>query len=208
MSSPKESNPNNLNEIRITTGCSEEEACPKQKRKRVSAQEDMTLTILIEIPKGSRNKYEWDKERKIIKFDRMLFSAVHYPSDYGFVLDTLAEDADPLDALVLVSEPTFPGCLIEAKPVGLFRMRDEKGPDEKILCVPMGDPHWNFIKELSDVPAHLLKEIEHFFNIYKELEKKKTGVEGWEDRESAIKAVLASRKRYADQQRTVGASII
>ncbi|ADJ25893.1 Inorganic diphosphatase [Dehalogenimonas lykanthroporepellens BL-DC-9] len=208
MSSKNESDQGNRNEIRITTGCSEEQACPKKKRKRVSAQEDMTLTILIEIPKGSRNKYEWDKERKIIKFDRMLFSAVHYPSDYGFILDTLAEDSDPLDALVLVSEPTFPGCLIDAKPVGLFRMWDEKGPDEKILCVPMGDPHWNFIKELSDVPAHLLKEIEHFFNIYKELEEKKTGVEGWEDRDSAIKAVLASRKRYAGQKKEIGASII
>nr|WP_240608187.1 inorganic diphosphatase [Dehalogenimonas alkenigignens] len=168
----------------------------------------MILTILIEIPKGSRNKYEYDKERKIIKFDRMLFSAVHYPSDYGFIIDTLAEDTDPLDALVLVSEPTFPGCLIEAKPVGLFRMRDEKGPDEKILCVPMGDPHWNFIQELSDVPPHLLKEIEHFFIIYKELEKKKTGVEGWEDRESAIKAVHASRKRYQDNLKQLGASRI
>lgn len=199
---------NDLNEIRITTGCSEEEACPKMKRKRVSKHDDMILTILIEIPKGSRNKYEYDKERKIIKFDRMLFSAVHYPSDYGFIIETLAGDADPLDALVLVSEPTFPGCLIEAKPVGLFRMRDEKGPDEKILCVPMGDPHWNFIKELSDVPSHLLKEIEHFFNIYKELEKKKTGVEGWEDRESAIKAVIESRKRYQDNLKELGNSLI
>ncbi|WP_425481071.1 inorganic diphosphatase [Dehalogenimonas formicexedens] len=168
----------------------------------------MVLTILIEIPKGSQNKYEWDKERKIIKFDRMLFSAVHYPSDYGFILDTLAEDTDPLDALVLVSEPTFPGCLIDAKPIGLFRMRDEKGPDEKILCVPMGDPHWNFIQELSDVPPHLLKEIEHFFMIYKELEKKKTGIEGWEDRDSAIKAVYASRKRFQDKQKQLGGSLI
>lgn len=199
----------NSNEIRIITGCGEEEqACPKYKRKRVSKQEDMVLTILIEIPKGSRNKYEYDKERKIIKFDRMLFSAVHYPSDYGFIIETLAEDTDPLDALVLVSEPTFPGCLIEAKPVGLFRMRDEKGPDEKILCVPMGDPHWNFIKELSDVPPHLLKEIEHFFRIYKELEKKKTGVEGWEDRDSAIKAVHDSRKRYQDNMKELGGSRI
>jgi inorganic pyrophosphatase len=198
----------NSNEIRIFTGCNEEDTCPKVRRERLAETEEMILTILIEIPKGSRNKYEYDKERKIIKFDRMLFSAVHYPSDYGFIIDTLAEDTDPLDALVLVSEPTFPGCLIEAKPVGLFRMRDEKGPDEKILCVPMGDPHWNFIQELSDVPPHLLKEIEHFFIIYKELEKKKTGVEGWEDRESAIKAVHASRKRYQDNRKQLGASRI
>jgi inorganic pyrophosphatase len=195
-------------EIRIVTGCGETDSCPKGKRERLAEAEEMVLTILIEIPKGSRNKYEYDKERKIIKFDRMLFSAMHYPSDYGFIVETLAEDADPLDALVLVSEPTFPGCLIEAKPVGLFRMRDEKGPDEKILCVPMGDPHWNFIQDLSDVPPHLLIEIEHFFRVYKELEKKKTGVEGWEDRESAIKAVHASRKRYQDNLKQLGAARI
>src|SRR5208283_5016437 len=116
---------NSDSETKLITGCAEEENCPKRKRRRLSKMEDITLTILIEIPKGSRNKYEYDKQRKMVKFDRMLFSAVHYPSDYGFFVDTLAEDGDPLDALVLVWEPTFPGCLIEAKPVGLFRMRDE-----------------------------------------------------------------------------------
>ncbi len=206
--SPEKPLDKSSNEIRIITGCDEEESCPKVKRERLADVEEMILTILIEIPKGSRNKYEYDKERKIIKFDRMLFSAMHYPSDYGFIIETLAEDADPLDALVLVSEPTFPGCLIEAKPVGLFRMRDEKGPDEKILCVPLGDPHWNFIQELDDVPPHLLIEIEHFFRIYKELEKKKTGVEGWEDRESAIKSIKASRKRYEDNLKHLGAARI
>ena len=194
-------------EIRIITG-GDGECYPRIKGEPNTEVEEMILTILIEIPKGSRNKYEYDKERKIIRFDRMLFSAMHYPSDYGFIVETLAEDADPLDALVLVSEPTFPGCLIEAKPVGLFRMRDEKGPDEKILCVPLGDPHWNFIQELSDVPPHLLIEIEHFFRIYKELEKKKTGVEGWEDRASAVKAVHASRKRYQDDLKQLGAARI
>lgn len=154
--------------------------------------EEIIVTVMVEIPKGSRNKYEYDKDKKVFRFDRMLFSAVHYPSDYGFILDTLAQDGDPLDALVLVWEPTFPGCIIEAKPVGLFRMWDEKGPDEKILCVPMMDPFWNPIKKLSDVPPHLLKEIEHFFSIYKELEEKKTGVEGWEDRESAGKTYRKS----------------
>jgi inorganic pyrophosphatase len=158
----------------------------------------MTVQVVVEIPKGSRNKYEYDKEKKIIKFDRMLFSAVHYPSDYGFVPETLARDDDPLDALVLVWEPTFPGCLIEAKPVGLFKMFDENRPDEKILCVPIKDPLWNYIESLSDVPPHLLKEIEHFFSIYKELEKKKTAVEGWEDRAAAIKAIRESRRRYQD----------
>ncbi|MEE9123429.1 MAG: inorganic diphosphatase [candidate division NC10 bacterium] len=151
---------------------------------------------MIEIPKGSRNKYEYDKKKKVFRFDRMLFSAVHYPSDYGFIPDTLAEDGDSLDALVLVWEPTFPGCLIEARPVGLFKMWDEKGPDEKILCVPISDPLWNYIASLSDVPPHLLKEIEHFFSIYKDLEEKKTGVEGWEDRDAAMRVVKESQKRY------------
>ena len=100
----------------------------------------MVVDVMIEIPKGSRNKYEYDKERNRLRFDRMLFSAVHYPSDYGFILNTLALDGDALDALVLVWEPTFPGCIIEARPVGLFKMQDEKGPDEKILCVPLYDP--------------------------------------------------------------------
>ena len=156
----------------------------------------ITVSVMIEIPKGCRNKYEYDKKRKVIKFDRMLFSAMHYPSDYGFIPKTLAQDGDPLDALVLVWEPTFPGCFIEAKPVGLFKMWDEKGPDEKILCVPILDPLWNHLNSLKDVPPHLLKEIEHFFAVYKDLEEKKTGVEGWEDRESAIRIIKESRQRY------------
>lgn len=125
----------------------------------------MTIDVIIEIPKGSRNKYELDNERNIIRFDRMLFSAVNYPGDYGYIPDALALDGDPLDALVLVWEPTFPGCLIETIPVGLFAMEDEKGPDEKILCIPVGDPLWNHIRKLDDVPPHLLKGIEHFFSI-------------------------------------------
>lgn len=157
---------------------------------------DQTVTVMIEIPKGSRNKYEYDKERKALKFDRMLFSAVHYPSDYGFIPETLAKDGDPLDALVLVWEPTFPGCIIEAKPVGVFKMWDEKGPDEKILCVPTRDPFWNYIKSLRQVPQHLLKEIEHFFSIYKDLEKKKTGVDGWRDREAAVRIIAESKRRH------------
>jgi inorganic pyrophosphatase len=152
---------------------------------------------MIEIPKGSRNKYEWDPETNSIKLNRMLFSAVHYPSDYGFILNTLAGDGDALDALVMVWEPTFPGCIIDARPVGLFKMWDEKGPDEKILCVPVNDPMWNYIDNLEEVPPHMLKEIEHFFTIYKELESKKTGVEGWANKEEAIKTIIESRERYA-----------
>ncbi len=154
------------------------------------------LTVFIEIPKGSRNKYEYDKDTKQIKFDRMLFSAVHYPSDYGFIPETLALDGDALDALVMVTEPTFPGCMIIAKPIGLFKMWDEKGPDEKILCVPVGDPLWNHIGKLEDVPPHLLHEIEHFFQVYKDLEDKKTGTDGWYGLETAKDIIRDCHERY------------
>ncbi len=154
------------------------------------------VEVFIEIPKGCRNKYEYDKRKRTFRLDRMLFSSMHYPSDYGFVPDTLAEDGDALDAMVLLGEPTFPGCLIRARPIGLFRMKDEKGLDHKILCVPLKDPQWNYIKKLSDVPPHLLIEIEHFFDVYKELEKKKAIVEGWEDAEVARRVILAAKKRY------------
>lgn len=157
---------------------------------------DRTVTVMIEIPKGSRNKYEYDKEKRAFKFDRMLFSAVHYPSDYGFIPETLAEDGDALDVLVLVWEPTFPGCIIEARPVGVFRMRDEKGMDDKILCVPIQDPLWNYIENLSNVPPHLLKEIEHFFSIYKDLEGKRTEIQGWEGQESATRIIHEAEQRY------------
>ncbi len=164
-------------------------------------QEKLIIEVIIEIPKGSRNKYEFDHKRKVFKLDRMLFSSMHYPSDYGFIPETLAEDGDALDALVLLGEPTFPGCLIEARPVGLFRMRDEKGIDHKILAVPIFDPQWNYIYNLNQVPGHLLVEIEHFFDVYKELEKKKTAVEGWEDKASAYRVIKEARQRYMDQIR-------
>ncbi|MDD5190883.1 MAG: inorganic diphosphatase [Dehalococcoidales bacterium] len=157
---------------------------------------DITVTVMIEIPKGSRNKYEYDKVNKRLKFDRMLFSAMHYPSDYGFILDTLGEDGDGLDALVLVWEPTFPGCIIEAKPIGMFKMVDEKGPDEKIICVPVADPNWNHLRSLRDMPPHLLKEIEHFFAVYKELESKKVGILGWEERNAAVQTINQAYARY------------
>jgi inorganic pyrophosphatase len=162
----------------------------------LNQENQITVDVMIEIPKGSRNKYEYDQKKRVIKLDRMLFSAVHYPSDYGFIPETLGEDDDPLDALVLVSEPTFPGCLIEAKPIGLFKMWDEKGSDEKILCVPVGDPHWNHIEKLEDLPPHLMKEIEHFFAVYKELEEKKTGIDGWEDQAHALEIIEQAKQRY------------
>lgn len=153
------------------------------------------IEVLVEIPKGSRNKYEYDKKRKVIRFDRMLFSSVHYPSDYGFIPNTLAEDGDPLDALVLLWEPTFPGCMIEARPIGVFNMEDEKGPDEKILCVPLSDPLWNHIYSLEEVPPHLLKEIEHFFSIYKDLEQKNVTVNGWQNRAAALTVIQKAKDR-------------
>ena len=146
--------------------------------KRLGKEEAMVVTIMVEVPKGGRNKYEYDKEKKRLRFDRMLFSSVHYPSDYGFILDTLAQDGDALDALVLLWEPTFPGCIIEAKPVGLFKMRDEKGQDEKILCVPLYDPLWNLSKDFRRFAAPAQRD-RIFWGLSRPGEKK-TGVEGWE----------------------------
>jgi len=147
----------------------------------MSPAKQKSFDVLIEIPKGSRNKYEYDFELKKIRYDRMLFSSMMYPADYGFIPETLALDGDPLDVLVLVTEPTFPGCVMEVKPIGVFHMADEKGPDEKIICVPVSDPIWNRLTDLSDMNPHLLKEIEHFFQVYKDLEQKKVDVGGWGD---------------------------
>lgn len=158
--------------------------------------DDIILNVMVEIPKGSRNKYELDKESGRIVFDRMLFSSVHYPTDYGFLPDTLAADGDPLDVLILLSEPTFPGCMIKARPVGLFSMKDEKGDDEKILCIPVSDPLWNHIHELDQVPPHLLKEIEHFFNVYKDLEEKTVSVQGWDNRAAALKVIEEAQANF------------
>ena len=136
----------------------------------------MEFDVLIEIPRGSRNKYEVDHESGLIRLDRTLFTATQYPADYGFVPDTLGEDSDPLDALVLVLEPTFPGCLIRSRPIGMFQMTDEKGGDDKILCVPAGDPAGAPARPRR-LPRFDRLEIEHFFLIYKQLEPGKS-VEG------------------------------
>lgn len=157
-----------------------------------------TFDVLIEIPKGSRNKYEYDFELKKVRYDRMIFSSMMYPADYGFIPDTLALDGDPLDVLVLVTEPTFPGCVMEVKPIGVFHMADEKGPDEKVICVPVSDPIWNRLNDLSDVNGHLIKEIEHFFKVYKDLEQKKVDVEGWGDVNEAKDIIEQCIARYAD----------
>lgn len=148
---------------------------------------------MIEIPKGSRNKYEHDPETGNLRLDRVLSSSVHYPTDYGYVEGTLADDGDALDALVLIDEPTFPGCRITCRPVGIFSMRDEKGGDEKVLCVPEADPRYAHVAALDDVPPHLLREIEHFFQVYKHLEGKPTATFGWQDRTEAIEVIEGAR---------------
>ena len=157
----------------------------------------MEFEALVEVPKGSRNKYEYDHRTGRIHLDRELFTATRYPADYGFVLDTLAEDGDPVDVLILLNEPTFPGCYINCRPLGVFRMRDEKGPDAKVLAVPAGDTRISY-RELGDLPEHLLLEISHFFQVYKELEPgKSVKIEGWADRLAAEGEIDAGRKRFA-----------
>ena len=134
----------------------------------------MDVEVVIEIPKGQRNKYEMDHVTGRIRLDRMLFTSTRYPSDYGFIEDTLADDGDPLDALVLLEEPTFPGCLITARVIGMFRMRDENGADNKVLCVPAGDPRMEHLRDIHHVPEFDRLEIQHFFEVYKELEPGKS----------------------------------
>jgi inorganic pyrophosphatase len=158
------------------------------------------LLCLVEIPKGSRNKYEYDHDRDVIMLDRFLFSSMVYPTDYGFIPDTLGQDGDPLDAMVLVSEPTFPGCMIAVKAIALFRMEDDKGIDDKVLCVPLTDPAWNTLEKLDDVPNQLRDEIAHFFSVYKDLEQKKVSVDGWYSREEALEEIEASRQRCQEHK--------
>jgi inorganic pyrophosphatase len=159
---------------------------------------DDSFDCIVEIPKGSRNKYEWDHERERLVLDRFLFSSVVYPTDYGFIPDTLGQDDDPLDVMICVSEPTFPGCLIHVKPIALFRMEDDKGIDDKVLAVPLTDPGWNDKEKLEDLAKPLRDEIGHFFSIYKDLEQKKVKVDGWYSREEAVKEIEASRKRFRE----------
>jgi inorganic pyrophosphatase len=157
----------------------------------------MELRVVVEIPKGSRNKYEMDHETGEIFLDRMLFTSMQYPADYGFIEGTLGGDGDPLDALVFMGEPTFPGCRIRVRPIGLFRMTDEKGEDEKIMCVPLRDPAWGHVEDLDAFPMTLQDEIEHFFQVYKNLEGHKVSTDGFEDRASAERVIEESRARAA-----------
>ena len=150
------------------------------------------VEAVVEIPKGSRNKYEIDPTTGLIYLDRVLFSSVHYPADYGFIPGTKSPDGDPLDVMIIVEEPTVPGCRVEVRPIGILLMRDEQGIDEKILGVPIADPRFEGIKDISQLQKHWLVEIENFFNTYKVLEGKETCVEDWKGAEEA-KAAL---KRY------------
>jgi inorganic pyrophosphatase len=161
----------------------------------------------IEIPKGQRNKYEVDHESGRIRLDRMLFTSTRYPHDYGFIEGTLGEDGDPLDVLVILEEPTFPGCLITCRAIGLFHMRDEAGGDDKILAVPAGDPRWDKIQDLGDISDFDRLEIQHFFETYKDLEPGKS-VEGanWAGRDEAEAEIHASFERAKGTSYELGAS--
>ncbi len=162
----------------------------------------MTFDVLIEIPKGSRNKYEYDFDIKQIRFDRMLHTSMMYPADYGFVPETLALDNDPIDVLVLFTNPVVPGCVAEVRPVGVLNMSDEKGPDEKIICVPVADPIADEVKTFKDINPHTIKEIEHFFRTYKDLENKEVTIGEWGDETEAIKLVEKAITRYKESDTT------
>ena len=158
---------------------------------------DDALDIVVEIPRGSRNKYEYDHEHGVMRLDRRLFSATVYPADYGFVPDTLAEDGDPLDALVLLEEPTFPGCWVTVRPVGVLWMTDDAGPDAKLICVEAHDPRYFEVTDLDGIQPEMLAEIRHFFEVYKTLEPDKYSTPGgYEGRDAAWAEIEACRARY------------
>ncbi|WP_317167306.1 inorganic diphosphatase [Blattabacterium cuenoti] len=159
----------------------------------------INFDVLIEIPKGCRNKYEFDKKKNLIRLDRVLYSPMSYPTDYGFIPKTLSKDGDPLDVLVFLTEPTFPGCLITVKPIGIFFMTDENEEDEKIICVPISDPNYNTIENINEISLHSKKEIEHFFLVYKDLENKKVKIGNWKNKNEAILVYQESYLRYKNQ---------
>ncbi|MFZ0042417.1 MAG: inorganic diphosphatase [Solirubrobacteraceae bacterium] len=161
---------------------------------------DDHLFCVVEIPKGSRNKYEYDPELGSIKLERFVSASVIYPTDYGFIPESLGLDGDELDVLVCVSEPTFPGCYIEVRPIGLFRMSDENGPDDKVVCVPLNDPNWNVYDQVEDLPVQLREEILHFFTVYKDLDPDRHAEPtGWADRDAALKEIAEARERHRAQ---------
>jgi inorganic pyrophosphatase len=153
------------------------------------------IVVYVEIPAGSRNKYEYDPALGGIVLDRRLFTSMSYPADYGFIEGTLGEDGDPLDALVFVGDPTFPGCRVRARPIGVFHMTDEKGKDEKILCASLRDPAWLRVHDVHDLQPEYRDEIEHFFQVYKDLEKKKTATRGFGNKAEAMEVIEEARRR-------------
>lgn len=157
---------------------------------------EVIVESIIEIPAGSQNKYEFDKERGLLRLDRVLYSPVHYPTDYGYIENTLEEDGDPIDILVLVTNPTVPGCIVDTRLIGVLVMADDKGIDNKLLGVAARDPRWAQVRSLADVPAHRLREIEHFFKTYKDLEGKKTEIVGWFGQKVALEKLNAARANY------------
>ena len=157
------------------------------------------IYALIEVPRGSHNKYEYDKELGIFAVDRVLYSPVHYPTDYGFIPQSYYEDGDPLDVMVIMDEPTFSGCLIAVRPIGLMNMVDSGDRDDKVIAVPDKDPMYSGVRDITDLPQHMLKEIAHFFEVYKELEGKKTEVLGWQGSQSARETVLRALELYREK---------
>lgn len=154
------------------------------------------VNVVVEIPKGSQNKYEYDKKLGVFKLDRVLFSPLHYPGDYGFIPQTLEEDGDPADALILINFPTYPGMLVEAKPIGVLPMIDNGEPDHKILCVAANDVRMKHLDNIDDVEDPVLNEIAHFFKVYKELEGKKVELDDWKDVQEAYRIITAAQERY------------
>ena len=161
-------------------------------------QEKGYVEVRIEIPRGSRNKYEYDVKEGVFRLDRVLYSSVHYPTDYGFIPGSCAPDGDPLDVMVLVEEPTFPGCLVRARPIGLLKMQDEKGGDDKVLAVLNDDPRFEEVRDLGQLAVHWLREIENFFRTYKLLEGVETEVFSWEGAQSAWDMILESLPRECE----------
>lgn len=157
------------------------------------------INVVVEIPEGCKNKYEYDKANDIFRLDRALHSPIHYPGDYGFAPQTLALDGDPLDVLILVIQPTFPGCLVLARPIGLLEMIDEGKPDDKVVAVPVGEPAFEQVHNYTQIFQHTLRTIGHFFQTYKQLEGKETSVKGWQDAAAARKVIQESYERFAEQ---------
>ncbi|NDJ61104.1 MAG: inorganic diphosphatase [Chloroflexi bacterium] len=157
------------------------------------------IYAVIEVPKGSRNKYEYSKSAGVIKLDRVLYSPLHYPGDYGFIPQSFYEDGDPLDVLVMMNEPTFPGCVIVARPLGVLQMIDKGEADDKILAVPATDPQFDDYQDISDLPRHFPKEVEHFFMVYKQLQGTSVESRGWQGLEFAREVISNSMRLYNDK---------